>query len=89
MNIVPDRLSLWPDYLYMLTATTIIPELIDCLCVTQEHETTLQKYWLLAHGTYADYSIVHNSMGKFLTFKGRLYMPSNLVPAILYGYHDA
>ena len=49
----------------------------------------LQKYWLLAHGTHADYGIAHNPTGEFLTFKGRLYVPKNLVPIILYEYHDA
>ena len=69
-NIVPDRLSQWPDYLHALTTTTTVPELLDCLCVAQEHDTTLQKYWLLAHSTHADYGIIHNSIGEFLTFKG-------------------
>ena len=70
MNIVPDCLSQWPDYLHALTTTMTVPELLDCLCVTQEHDTTFQKYWLLAYGTHADYGIVHNSIGEFLTFKG-------------------
>ena len=69
-NIVPDRLSQWPDYLHVMTTTTTVPELLDCLCVTQEHDTALRKYWLLAHSTHPDYSIVHNSTGEFLTFKG-------------------
>ena len=69
--------------------TMTVPELLDCLRITQEHDTMLQKYWLLACSIHADYGIVHNSMGEFLTFKGRLYMPKNLVQTILYEYHDA
>ena len=72
----------------MLTMTATVPELLDCLHAAQNHDTTLQKYWLLAHGMHADYSTVHNSLGEFLTFKGRLYVPKSLVPTILYEYHD-
>ena len=54
----------------MLTMTTTILKLLDYLHITQEHDTTLQKYWLLAQGTHIDYSITHNLMGEFLTFKG-------------------
>ena len=82
-------MSQQPDYLYALTMTTTGPKLLDHLYVTQEHDTTLQKYWLLARGTHADYSIVHNSTGEFLTLKRQLYMPKNLVQTILYEYHDA
>ena len=89
MNIVPNHLSQWPDYLHALTMTATVPELLDRLRVAQEHNTTLQKYWLLACGMHADYSTVHNSLGEFLTFKGRLYIPKSLVPTILYEYHDA
>ena len=88
VNIVPDHLSQWPDYLHVLTTTTTVPKLLDHLCVIQEYDTTLQKYWLLARGTHADYTIIHNSIGEFLTFKGRLYIPKNLVPTILYEYYD-
>ena len=49
----------------------------------------IEKYWLLACGTHADYSIVYNSIGEFLTFKGQLYIPKNLVSIILYKHHDA
>ena len=87
-NIVPDRLSRWPDYLHTITMTMTVPELLDCLCVAQEHDTALQKYWLLARSTHPDYSIIYNSTGEFLIFKGRLYVPKNLVPIILYEYHD-
>ena len=73
----------------VLTTTVTVPELLDHLCVAQGHDTTLQKYWLLAHGTHADYGTIHNSIGEFLTFKGQLYVPKNLVPTILYEYHDA
>ena len=89
MNIVPDRLSQWPDYLHAMTMTTTVPELLDCLCVAQEHDTALQKYWFLACSTHLDYSIVYNSTREFLNFKGRLYVPRNLVPTLLYEYHDA
>ena len=44
---------------------------------------------ILATSSHSDLSIIHNSMGKFLTFKGQLYVPRNLVPTILYEYHDA
>ena len=40
-----------------------VPELLDHLHITQNHDTTLQKYWLLACGTHADYSTIYNSMG--------------------------
>ena len=73
----------------MLTMTATVPEHLDCLCVTQDHDTALQKYWLLAHGMHADYSTIHNSIVEFLTFKGKLYVPKSLVPTILYEYHDA
>ena len=69
MNIVPDHLSLWPDFLHVITMTTIVPELLDCLCVTQEHETPLQKYWLLARSIHPDYSIIHNSIENSLSLK--------------------
>ena len=82
-------MSRWPDYLNRLTTATTMPELLDHLYVTQKHDTMLQKYWLLACGTHADYSIMHNSTGEFLTFKGRLHILKNLVPTILYKYHDA
>ena len=55
--------------------TTIVLEVLGHLRVTQEHDTTLQKYWLLAFSTHAEYSIVYNSIGEFLTFKGQLYVP--------------
>ena len=73
----------------MITMTMTVPELLDRLCVAQEHNTVLRKYWLLARGTHPNYSIVHNSTGELLTFKGQLYVPKNLVPIILYEYHDA
>ena len=63
------------DYLHAWTMTTTITELLDCLSVTQEHDTTLQKHWLLACSTHADYGIVYNSIGEFLIFKGQLYVP--------------
>ena len=74
-NIIPDRLSQWPDYLHALTMTTIVPELLDGLRVIQEHDIILQKYWLLACGIHADYGIIHNSIGEFFTFKEQLYIP--------------
>ena len=89
MNIVPDCLSQQPDYLYALTMTTTVLELLDYLRIAQEHDTTLQKYLLLARGTHADYGIIYNSMGKFLTFKGRLYVLKKMLQTILYEYHDA
>ena len=49
----------------------------------------LQKYWILAHSIHADYCIVHNLMGVFLTFKGQLYVLKKLVQTILYKYHNA
>ena len=73
----------------MLTKTVTVPKLLDHLHVTQEHDTMLQKYWLLAYTTHADYGIINNSIGEFLNFKGRLYIPKNLVLIILYEYHDA
>ena len=73
----------------MLTTTVTVPELLDHLHVAQDHDAALWKYWLLAHGTHADYSTIHNSIGEFLTFKGRLYIPKSLVSTILYEYHDA
>ena len=69
--------------------TATVPELLDHLCVAQDHNTALQENWLLARGAHADYSTVHNSLGEFLTFKRRLYVPKSLVPTILYEYHDA
>ena len=66
-----------------------MPEVLDHLCIAQEYNTMLQKYWLLAHGTHSDYGIVHNSIRQFLTFKVRLYIPKKLVSTILYEYHDA
>ena len=89
MNIVPDCLSQWPDYLHILTMITTVPELLDFLYITQEHDTMLRKYLLLACDIHADYSIIHNSIGKSLTFRGCLYIPKSLVPTILFEYHDA
>ena len=73
----------------MLNTTATVLELVDCLHVAQDHSTAPQKYWLLARGMHVDYSTVHNLIGEFLTFKGRLYMPKSLVLTILYEYHDA
>ena len=53
-----------------LTMNMTVPKLLDHLYVTQKHDTTLQKCWLLACSIHADYSIVHNLIGEFLTFKG-------------------
>ena len=75
--------------MHALTTTTTVPELLDCLRVAQEHDTILQKYWQLAHGTHLDYGIVYNPIGEFFTFKGQLYIPKNLVQSILYEYHEA
>ena len=36
------------------------------------------KNWLLAHSIHADYGIIQNLMGEFLTFKGQLYMPKKI-----------
>ena len=66
-----------------------VPELLDHLYVAQGYDTMLKKYWLLARGTHADYSIEDNSIGEFLTFKGWLYMPKNSAQTILYEYYDA
>ena len=66
-----------------------VPELLDHLGVAQSHDTTLQKYWPLACSMHADYSTICNSIGELLTFKGGLYVPKNLVPTILYEYHNA
>ena len=68
--------------------TTTVPGLLDCLYVANKHKTMLQKYWLLACSIHADYSIVHNSIGEFLKYKGQLYIPKSLVPTILFEYHD-
>ena len=73
----------------MLTMIMSVPELLDCLRITQVHDTTLCKYWLLAHSTHEDYNIVYNLIGEFLTFKGQLYIPRSLVPTIVFKYHDA
>ena len=73
----------------MLNTTMPVLKVLDRLCVMQEHDPTLQKYWLLARSMQVNYSIVHNSLGKFLTFKGQLYIPKSLVPTIFYEYHDA
>ena len=69
--------------------TATVPELLDCLHIAQDHDTSLQKYWLLAHSTHVDYSTVYNSIGEFYTFKRRLYIPKILVLIIQYEYHDA
>ena len=55
--------------------TTIIVELLNCMCVAWEHDTKLGKYWFLAYNIHADYNMVHNMIGKFLTFKEQLYIP--------------
>ena len=89
MNKVPDCLSQRPDYLHMLTTTITVPVLLDHLHTIQEYENILQKYWLLACGTHADYSIINNLIGEFSTFKGQLYVPKSLVPTILFEYQNA
>ena len=45
------------DYLYILTRLAVVPELLDCLHVAQEHNTTLGIYWQLACSTLVDYNI--------------------------------
>ena len=82
-------MSQWPDYLHVLTITTIVLELLDYLCIAQEHNITLEKFWLLDQGIHADFSIIHNLIDEFLTFKGQLYVPKRLVPTIFYEYHNA
>ena len=57
--------------------TTTVPDPVDYLFVIQDYDSTLQKHWLLAHGTHADYNFVHKLMGEFLTFKGQLYILKN------------
>ena len=57
--------------------------------VAQENDPTLHKCLLLAFSMHVYYSIVHNSLGEFFTFKGRFYVPKNLVPNKLYEDHDA
>ena len=49
--------------------TMTVPELLDYLCIAQEHDTTFGQYWILANGTHVDYNIIKNSMGEFFTFK--------------------
>ena len=82
-------MSQCPDYLHALTLSMMVPELLDCLCITQEHDTMIGKYWLLACSIHADHNMVYNFIGEFLTFKGQLYVPKNLVLTIFHEYHDA
>ena len=72
-----------------LIATTMVPELLNRLCVAQEHDTTLGRYWLLAYSIHVDYYIAHNSLRGFLMYKGPFYVSKSLVPTILYEHHDA
>ena len=69
--------------------TMTVPELLDHLRVAQEHDPMLGKYWILARSIHTNYNIVYNLIGKFLTFKGGLYVPKKMVPTMFYEYHDA
>ena len=69
--MVPDHFSQQPDYLHALTTTTMVPEFLDCLCITKEHDTMLGRYLLLACSIHADYNIVYDSIGEFFAFNRR------------------
>ena len=77
MSIVADYLFWWPDYLHTLNTSITVPELLDNLFITQDHDSTLGKYWLPACRTHAKHNIVHNPLGEFPTFKRWLYIPKN------------
>ena len=49
----------------------------------------LGRYWHLARSQRADFSVLENSLGQFLAHKGRLFIPTTLVPTVLHEFHDA
>ena len=49
----------------------------------------LGRYWRLARSQRADFSVLENSLGQFLAHKGRLFVPTTLVPTVLHEFHDA
>ena len=48
----------------------------------------LERYLRLAHSQHADYSVLENSLGQFLAYKGRLFVPKASVPMVLHEFHD-
>ena len=49
----------------------------------------LGRYWRLARSQRADFSVLENSLGQVLAHKGRLLVPTTLVPTVLHEFHDA
>ena len=48
----------------------------------------LGRYWRLARSQRADFSVLEISLGQFLAHKGRLFVPTTLVPTVLHEFHD-
>ena len=68
--MVPNSLSYRPNYLHALTISDAMPELLDSLCIAQEHETIFGRCWQLAKGINPDNNVVKNLLGELLTPKG-------------------
>ena len=48
----------------------------------------LGRYWCSARSQCADYSVLENSLGHFLAYKGCLFVPKALVPMVIHEFHD-
>ena len=72
-----------------MTMDTATSDFLDQIRLEQEHDSSLGRYWRHAHGQHADYNVLTNDLGDFLTYKGKLYVPRSLTKTILREYHDA
>ena len=71
-----------------MTMDTAMSNFLDQIQLKQEHDSSLGRYWNHAHGQHADYNVLTNVLGDFLTYKGKLYIPRSLMKTILREYYD-
>ena len=88
MNILPDAISQYPDFLTSMTMNSATSNFLDQIQLKQEHDSSLGRYWHHAHDQHANYNVLKNDLGDFLTYKGKLYVPQSLTKMILREYHD-
>ena len=47
----------------------------------------LGRYWRLGCIQHANYAVLENSLGQFLSHKGCFFVPKALVPMVLHEFH--
>ena len=94
-ELVDDQLhvrmlpSVLHNVLATLTNATLFPSFLALLRDAQVSDPMLGRYWRLARSQRANFSVLENSLGQFLAHKGRLFVPTTLVPTVLHEFHDA